>query len=619
MSVNFRKLVTFKVNDDAPGDHVGKLGEITYRNGNLYYHDGEMAGGELIAGSNTNANNWNNITNKPLFATVATSGSYADLLDKPVLFSGDYNDLTNKPILTTGPQGPAGPRGIQGNPGAEGPQGPRGLQGIQGPKGDTGDTGDTGAQGPKGDTGSQGPKGDAGTPGARGPAGATGAPGPVGATGATGPAGADGAQGLQGPKGDKGDTGATGATGATGPAGAQGPQGEIGFAGMLYDSRRAFDNQYVAGEVIVYNGNYFICLANNDAIPPTGGAIGVYWNPYSLVGPQGEQGPAGPAGADGAQGPAGATGPQGLAGATGPAGATGATGPQGPSGENLSNETIILNNVAPTTSYTNQAIPEWSAAYTGTGGQLLVKADVMAWVTGSTGTRNWYLKKDGTTVATGSFYFNNANVHTTMPTIQYIDTTGSTTAATWSITVGSGLTVDTNDRATITVTEYTGVTSLNVSSLTASGNVTVSGDLTVGGTLVNSVYLLEAYANVTYTLPGTFTEDPCRYSVVSNTVNVSSSWFNTSTYTFTPQKAGYWEIIASYDVYRNSEASMTIKKNGSIVAAAGSFNAVAQQIRKIVYLNGSTDYINIYNVGGSTQLRAQFESRSWFQARWVGE
>jgi hypothetical protein len=106
---------------------------------------------------------------------------------------------------------------------------------------------------------------------------------------------------------------------------------------------------------------------------------------------------------------------------------------------------------------------------------------------------------------------------------------------------------------------------------------------------------------------------------VSNTVNVSSGWFNTSTYTFTPQKAGYWEITAAYDVYRNSESSMAIKKNGGIIAAAGSFNAVAQQITKIVYLNGSTDSINIVNVGGSASSRSQFAERSWFQAKWVGE
>lgn len=141
-----------------------------------------------------------------------------------------------------------------------------------------------------------------------------------------------------------------------------------------------------------------------------------------------------------------------------------------------------------------------------------------------------------------------------------------------------------------------------------------------GGTASTpTLYLLEAHANVTYTLPGSFTEDPCRYSIVNNTVNVPSDWFNTSTYRFTPQRSGYWEITATYDVYRNSEASLAIKKNTGIVAAAGSFDAVAQQITKIVYLNGLADYISIINVGETPNLRAQYDSRSWFQARWVGE
>lgn len=190
------------------------------------------------------------------------------------------------------------------------------------------------------------------------------------------------------------------------------------------------------------------------------------------------------------------------------------------------------------------------------------------------------------------------------------------------------------DRVYVNVLDYTNVTSAS-NSTSASYALTSSyygGSVETASFASNSVsssyaltssytpiYLLEAYASETYTLPGSFTEDPCRYSYISNTVNVSSSWFNTSTYTFTPQKAGYWEITATYDVYRNAEASMVIKKNTNIVASAGSFNSVAQQITKIVYLNGSTDYIKIFNYGGAALSRSQYDARSWFQARWVGE
>ena len=41
------------------------------------------------------------IKNKPTLSTVATSGSYNDLSDKPSLFSGSYNDLTNTPSFAT--------------------------------------------------------------------------------------------------------------------------------------------------------------------------------------------------------------------------------------------------------------------------------------------------------------------------------------------------------------------------------------------------------------------------------------------------------------------------------------------------------------------------------------
>jgi hypothetical protein len=90
-----------------------------------------------------------------------------------------------------------------------------------------------------------------------------------------------------------------GADGIDGIDGVDGAQGEIGFPGFKYDIRRVLANEYKIGEIIEYNGSYFICLANNDAIPPTGGNIGVYWNPYSFVGPQGPQGIPGADGADG--------------------------------------------------------------------------------------------------------------------------------------------------------------------------------------------------------------------------------------------------------------------------------------------------------------------------------
>lgn len=45
---------------------------------------------------------YSSITGTPALSAVATTGSYADLINKPVLFSGDYSDLNNKPQLFDG-------------------------------------------------------------------------------------------------------------------------------------------------------------------------------------------------------------------------------------------------------------------------------------------------------------------------------------------------------------------------------------------------------------------------------------------------------------------------------------------------------------------------------------
>ena len=57
------------------------------------YHASEFA---LADGSNTSYASTSSL------ATVATTGDYTDLVNKPSLFSGNYNDLANKPTLFSG-------------------------------------------------------------------------------------------------------------------------------------------------------------------------------------------------------------------------------------------------------------------------------------------------------------------------------------------------------------------------------------------------------------------------------------------------------------------------------------------------------------------------------------
>ena len=72
-----------------------------------------------------------------------------------------------------------------------------------------------------------------------------------------------------------------------GEQGEQGIQGEQGLTGFAWDTDRVSPNGYLIGEIVNYLGNYYICIANNDAIIPTD-SLGVYWNPYSFKGETGE-------------------------------------------------------------------------------------------------------------------------------------------------------------------------------------------------------------------------------------------------------------------------------------------------------------------------------------------
>jgi hypothetical protein len=107
--------------------------------------------------------------------------------------------------------------------------------------------------------------------GPRGPAGATGATGPQGATGATGPQGATGATGAQGP---------TGATGPTGPTGAAGADGKTVRSGSGAPSSG-----------LGVDGDFYIDTTADAIYGPK--AAGAWGSATSLIGPQGEQGPAG--------------------------------------------------------------------------------------------------------------------------------------------------------------------------------------------------------------------------------------------------------------------------------------------------------------------------------------
>jgi hypothetical protein len=69
----------------------------------VYIGDGSTAGGVLVTGGGISSVTWNDVTDKPNFSLVSTSGSYSDLSNTPILSavatSGNYSDLTGQPSI----------------------------------------------------------------------------------------------------------------------------------------------------------------------------------------------------------------------------------------------------------------------------------------------------------------------------------------------------------------------------------------------------------------------------------------------------------------------------------------------------------------------------------------
>jgi hypothetical protein len=96
----------------------------------------------------------------------------------------------------------------------------------------------------------------------------------------------------------------------------------------------------------------------------------------------------------------------------------------------------------------------------------------------------------------------------------------------------------------------------------------------------------------------------------------TASCFDTSLYRFTPNIAGYYQINAAikFGSNINDQTIIHIYKNGSSVKRGGQMGAMTNDptcvASALIYMNGITDYIELYGLRSSSVGTSQFNSGS---------
>lgn len=174
-----------------------------------------------------------------------------------------------------------------------------------------------------------------------------------------------------------------------------------------------------------------------------------------------------------------------------------------------------------------------------------------------------------------------------------------------------------------------------MSQVAISGNASGTGTLTIAAPNTNSNYTLtlpaatgtvmvsgnmpafSAYSNANQT---TTSNVWTKISYQVEEFDTNNNFDSTTNYRFTPTVAGYYQINGSY--YSNggpTRCAIAIYKNGASYKVADTVaTTYAIFISSLVYLNGSTDYVEIYmnNVTGGTGIITD-STRTYFSGSMV--
>ncbi len=203
--------------------------------------------------------------------------------------------------------------------------------------------------------------------------------------------------------------------------GIRGADGDMTWAGEWSSS-----SNYVANQVVYYEGSAYICIQGNSNLRPDQNAT--QWSLVVSKGDAGATGAAGPTGATGAKGVEGDLGPQGPTGATGSTGSTGPQGPKGIQGDAGSSATVSVGSTT-----TGAAGSSASVSNSGSSSQATFNFTIPRGATGATGAAgNNGAAGQNATISVGSTTTGNAGTNAS------VTNSGSSSSAVFNFTIPKG-------------------------------------------------------------------------------------------------------------------------------------------------------------------------------------
>ena len=174
-----------------------------------------------------------------------------------------------------------------------------------------------------------------------------------------------------------------------------------------------------------------------------------------------------------------------------------------------------------------------------------------------------------------------------------------------------------------------------------SGNASGTGTLTIAAPNTNSDYtltlpaatgtLISTASTFAGTGPAFSAYQSTAQTLTANTItkvqlqteefDTNSNFDNATNYRFLPTVSGYYQINGSLTTEGTRTYNLIyIYKNGSnfkISNAGNNTTGTGASISALIYFNGSSDYVELYALTGSTQNLNATAQETWFQASMV--